>query len=78
LVLFSVVNQSSTNFEIAFQARRAWGWATLVMHESCEVRTGNYDSFQWKQVLFRERIPKKFHKIIKIWHLLQGIALWTI
>ena len=48
------------------------------MHELCGVRTGNYDSFNWKQALFGERIQRKFVKKIKIWHLLRGITLWTI
>jgi len=39
---------------------------------------GNYDSFNWKQTLFGERIPKKFVKKFKVWHLLRGITLWTI
>ena len=42
------------------------------------VRFDNYDSLNWKQALFGERIPKKFGKKIKIWHLLRDIALWTI
>ena len=61
------------------QARRAQRWATFIMHELCGVRrTGNCDSFHWKQALFGERIPKKFGKKIKFWHLLCGITLWTI
>jgi hypothetical protein len=28
--------------------------------------------------MFWERMPKKFVKKMKIWHLLQGITLWTI
>ena len=28
------------------------------MHELCRVRTGNYVSFNWKQALFMERLPK--------------------
>ena len=60
------------------QARRAWRWATYIMHELCGVHTGNYDCFNWKQVIFGERIPKKYAKKIKIWHLLRGITLWTI
>ena len=39
------------------QARRAWRWVTFIMHKLCGVRTGNYDCFNWKQVLFGERIP---------------------
>jgi hypothetical protein len=60
------------------QARRAWRWATFIMHELCGVRTGNYDCFNWKQALFGERIPKKYSKKIPIWHLIRGITLWTI
>ena len=48
------------------------------MHELCGVRRGNYDYFNWKQTLFGERIPKRYGKKIKIWHLLRGITLWTI
>lgn len=59
------------------QARRAWRWATYIVHKLCGVRTGNYNNFNWKQALFGERIPKKFGKMIKIWHLLRGITLWT-
>ena len=29
-------------------------------------------------MLFGERIPKRYGKMIKIWHLLRGITLWTI
>jgi hypothetical protein len=45
------------------------------MHGLCGLRTGKYDSFNWKQALVRESIPKKFVKKVKIWHLLQGITL---
>lgn len=48
------------------------------MHELYGVRTSNYNSFNWKQILFRERITNKFVKKIKIWHLLRGISLWTM
>ena len=34
--------------------------------------------FNWKQTIFGKRIPKKYSKKIKIWHLLRGITLWTI
>lgn len=66
------------------QARRAWRRVMFIVHELCRVRTGNYDSFHWKQGLIRERISKKFGnkikriKKLKIWHLLCNIALWTI
>ena len=60
------------------QASRQWRWATFIMHELCGVRMGNYDCFNWKQALFGERIPKRYDKIIKVWHLLRGIILWTI
>ena len=60
------------------QARRAWRWATFIMHELCGVRMGNYDYFNWKQALFGEKLPKRYGKKIKIWHLLRGITLWTI
>ena len=60
------------------QARRAWRWVTFIMHELCGVKTGNYDCFNWKQALFGKRIPKQFGKLIKVWHLLRGITLWTI
>ena len=60
------------------QARRAWRWATFIMHELSGVRSGNYDCFNWKQPLFGERIPKRYGKMIKVWHLLRGITLWTI
>lgn len=30
------------------QVRRAWRWATFIMYELCGVRTGNYNSFNWK------------------------------
>ena len=48
------------------------------MHELCGVRMGNYDTFNRKQVLFGERMPKKKGKMIKVWHLLRGTLLWTI
>jgi hypothetical protein len=59
------------------QARRAWKWATYIMHKLCGVRTGNYNNFNWKQALFGKRIPQKIGKMIKIWYLLRGITLWT-
>ena len=62
----------------SIQARRAWRWATFIVHELCGIRTRNYDSFNWKQTLFEEKIPKKFTKKIKVWHLLRGMTLWTI
>ena len=46
------------------------------MHELCGVRIGNYDGYHWKRALFGgKKIPKKFVKKTKIWHLLRGIAL---
>ena len=48
------------------------------MHELCGVRTGNYDTFNWKQAMFGERVPKKNDKMIKVWHLLRSVTLWTI
>jgi hypothetical protein len=48
------------------------------MHELCGVRSGNYDSFNWKQAIFGERLPRKYGPKIKIWHLLRGITLWAI
>ena len=50
----------------------------IYMHELCGVRTSNFDNFNWKQALFGERIPKKYGKMVKVWHLLRGITLWTI
>lgn len=44
------------------QTKRAWRWATFIMHELCVVRTGNYDSLNWNQSFFGERIPRKFVK----------------
>ena len=32
----------------------------FIMHDLCGVRTGNFDSFQRKQTLLGENIPKKF------------------
>lgn len=60
------------------QVRRAWRWATFIVHELGVVRTCNYDSFHWKQFIFGERIPTKYGKKIKVWHLLRGIMLWAI
>ena len=48
------------------------------MHDLCGVRTGNHDTFHWKQALLGKRILNKFVKKMKIWHLLPGIKLWTI
>jgi hypothetical protein len=51
----------------------------FIKQELCGVRTGNYDNFNWNQVLFKERIPKKYAKMIKVWHLVfRGSTLWTI
>ena len=36
------------------------------MHELCGVRTGNYDTFNWKQVLFGERIPKMYGTSLEV------------
>ena len=60
------------------QAMRAWRWATFIMQKLCGVRSGNLDCFNWKQTIFRERIPRKYGSKVKIWHLLKGITLWTI
>jgi hypothetical protein len=48
------------------------------MHELCRVRIGNYDNFHSKQAIYGEMVRRKFCKQNKIWHLLRGIALWTI
>ena len=60
------------------QAWTAWWQTTFIMLELCEVKTNNYDSFNWKQALFGERIPNKIAKKIMIWHLFRGMTLWTI
>lgn len=54
------------------QARRAWKWTTFNMHELCEVRSENYNTLNWKQAIFGEIIPKRYGKIIMIWHFLRG------
>ena len=79
--VFCLPNTSETvkhKFWDCIQARRTWRWATHIMHELCGVRTGHLDSFNWKQGIFGERIPFKFRKMTKIWHLLRGTTLWTI
>ena len=79
--VFCLPNTSESvkhKFWDCIHARRAWRWSTFIMHELCGVRSGNYDCFNWKQALFGERIPKKYSKTIKIWHLLRGITMWTI
>jgi hypothetical protein len=48
------------------------------MHQLCGVRSGNYDNFSRKQTIFGERIPKKYGKKSKIWHVLRKITLWSI
>ena len=53
-------------------------WATYIMHELCKVISDNYDCFNWKQIIFGERLSKKYDPNIKIWHLLRGITLWAI
>ena len=72
------ISMPQLQFWDCIQARTAWRWAAFIMHEFCEVRINNYDSFHWKQALFGEMIPKKFVKKIKIQHLLRDITLWTI
>jgi hypothetical protein len=47
------------------QARRAWRWATFIMHELYKVRTGNYNSFDWKQALFGDMVSNKYEKCVK-------------
>ena len=79
--VFCLPNTSESvkhKFWDCIQARHAWRWATYIMHELCEVRSGNYDCFNWKQAIFGERIPKRYGKMSKIWHLLRGITLWYI
>jgi hypothetical protein len=46
------------------QAKRVWRWAMFIMHKLCGARTGNYDSFNWKQALFGEKNSKEFNKKI--------------
>ena len=36
------------------------------MHELCGAEINNYNSFNWKQTLFRKRMPKNFVKKIRI------------
>ena len=76
--LFNTSESIKHKFWDCIQAWRAWRWDTFIMHELCRVQMSNYDSFQWKQTLFGERIPTKFVKKTKTWHLLQVITLWTI
>ena len=60
------------------QPRRAWRWAMFTMHELCGVRIGNHDSLKWKQACLGNKSLRNTVEIIKIWHLLGGITLWTI
>jgi hypothetical protein len=57
-----------------------WQWTTFIMHELCGVRIGlvTIIASTRNKPFFGEKIPKKFAKKIKIWHLLCGIALWTM
>jgi hypothetical protein len=62
-VFFCLPNMSKSvkhKFWDCIQARRAWRWATSIMHELCGVTIGNYDCFNWKQATFGERLPKKY------------------
>lgn len=43
-------------------AKRAWSWVTFIMYAFYGIRTFNYGSFQWKQTLLGEMVPKKFVK----------------
>ena len=52
------VNQSNTNSGIALGGCR--DGPCLSCMNFMGVRTCNYDSFNWKQALFEEMIPKKF------------------
>ena len=63
-------------FRESIQARRAWRWATFIMHELCVVRMDNYDSVNCKQAMFGERIHKRYGKMIKIWHLLSRVSFF--
>jgi hypothetical protein len=75
----TLASRSNINFGTVFKlGRRGDGPCSSSMN-CVGVRTGNYDNFNWKQVLFREIIPKKYAKMIKVWHLvLRGNTLWTI
>ena len=75
--VFCLPNMSESTkhkFWDCIQARRAWRRATFIMPEHCGVRIDNYDSFNWKQAIFGERIPKKYGRKIKSWHLLRGTS----
>ena len=61
------------------QARRAWRWATSIMHELYKLRFGNYDYFNGSKPCSRRGFLRNMGgKKIKIWHLLRGITLWII
>lgn len=56
--VFCLPNASeSVKYKIwdCIEAKRAWRWATFIMHELCRVRTGNYDSFVWGKDLQKIR-----------------------
>ena len=78
---FCLPNMSESikhKFGDCIQAKRAWRWATYIMRKLCGVRSGNYDCFNWKQAILGERIPKRYGKKSKTWHLFRGITMWTI
>lgn len=68
------MSRLNTNFRIAFKLK-GLGVGHFHYARIMWVRTGNYDSFNWKQTLFGNKIPMRFVKEIQIWHLLKGITL---
>ena len=74
----TLVNQLSTNFGIAFKhgGHEDGPCSSCMSYVGLELAT--MIAFTKNNLLFGERILKKFYKKIKIWHLLRSITLWTM
>jgi hypothetical protein len=60
-------------------SQQVWYAVTcLLKHLAAPTTNDGWNLPDWKQTIFAQRLPCKFHKVSRYWTLLKSFALWTI
>jgi hypothetical protein len=59
-------------------AQRIWQWTLQILFELNNAQHYPFHDFDWQNGIFGHGIWKKYKTWFGIWHLLRGIAMWTI
>jgi hypothetical protein len=78
--VYQLNNHSSLHrFWDCIASQQVWYAVTcLLKHLATPTTNDGWNLPDWKQAIFAQRPPRKFHKVSRYWTLLKGIALWTI